>query len=292
MAYTHIAASAGGLFVAAHLGAFQYLADHQVAPQAYSGSSCGAAVSALMAVGFDPNAIHTLTKRRPLSMFDPVRVGWDLADHERWGLFWPAGRQHIRQLLRKKMRTQTDPTFRQLYEELGRSLSISAVAANCGSLVRFGTDPGTLDVKIHDAVNASCSIPFFNPPTRIRRRLYVDGAIAEYMPLGAFADVPDKRRVVGLMIAKPLARNDGETLDHYMSALGGGLVRRLNNESRVEWADERSVSVAPDDLGMGVLGAPNAAQSDVLFDKGYEAMERFHEAEVRSYETNNSGRPS
>jgi predicted acylesterase/phospholipase RssA len=279
-AYTHIAASAGGVFVAAHLGAFQYLADHQVGPQAYSGSSCGAAVSALMAVGFEPHEIHPLTKKRPLSMFDPICIGWDMSDHERWGLFRPAGRAHIWQLLRKKFGTQTDPTFRQLYEELGRSLSISAVAADSGSLVRFGTDPGTLDVKIHDAVNASCSIPFFNPPTRIGRRLYVDGAIAEYMPLGAFGGVPDKRRVVGLMIAKPLARNNGETLDHYMSALGGGLVRRLNNESRVEWADERSVSVAPDDLGLGVLGAPNPAQSDIIFELRYKSMKRFHEADT------------
>jgi predicted acylesterase/phospholipase RssA len=205
-AYTHVAISAGGLFISAHLGALQYLRDRRMDPLAYSASSCGSAIAALMAVGYEPHEVHTRTKKHPLSMYEPVHPGLGLKAYKRWGLFRPAGVEEVRKMLRSsKVKSKGDPTFRDLDRERGKSLSISAVAAASGRLVRFGHDAGTLDVCIHSAVAASCSIPVFNPPTRIGKQLYIDGAIAEYLPLQVFDSVPNKKRVVGLLIEKAIA---------------------------------------------------------------------------------------
>ena len=62
------------------------------------------------------------------------------------------------------------------FRTLETSLRIVAMDLDTGSAVRFG-EPGTEDVPISRAVQASAALPGLYPPVRIKGRYYVDGAL-------------------------------------------------------------------------------------------------------------------
>ena len=62
------------------------------------------------------------------------------------------------------------------FRTLETSLRIVAMDLDTGGAVRFG-EPGTEDVPISRAVQASAALPGLYPPVRIKGRYYVDGAL-------------------------------------------------------------------------------------------------------------------
>ena len=62
------------------------------------------------------------------------------------------------------------------FRKLETSLRIVAMDLDTGGAVRFG-EPGTEDVPISRAVQASAALPGLYPPVRIKGRYYVDGAL-------------------------------------------------------------------------------------------------------------------
>jgi len=66
------------------------------------------------------------------------------------------------------------------FRELETSLRIVAMDLDTGGAVRFG-EPGTEDVPISCAVQASAALPGLYPPVRIKGRYYVDGALRRTM---------------------------------------------------------------------------------------------------------------
>jgi len=62
------------------------------------------------------------------------------------------------------------------FRKLETSLRIVAMDLDTGGAVRFG-EPGTEDVPISRAVQASAALPGLYPPVKIKDRFYVDGAL-------------------------------------------------------------------------------------------------------------------
>lgn len=62
------------------------------------------------------------------------------------------------------------------FRKLETRLRIVAMDLDTGAAVRFG-EPGTEDVPISKAVQASAALPGLYPPVRIKGRYYVDGAL-------------------------------------------------------------------------------------------------------------------
>jgi len=62
------------------------------------------------------------------------------------------------------------------FRKLETNLRIVAMDLDTGGAVRFG-EPGTEDVPISRAVQASAALPGLYPPVRIKDRYYVDGAL-------------------------------------------------------------------------------------------------------------------
>src|SRR5262249_5974245 len=75
-----------------------------------------------------------------------------------------------------------DITFR----ELPRPLIVSTVDINSGMQVFWGLK-GLEDVRVADAVYASCARPGSLPPREIRGRYYVDGATVDNLPVATAA---------------------------------------------------------------------------------------------------------
>jgi len=67
------------------------------------------------------------------------------------------------------------------FEELQRPLIVNTVDINSGMQVFWGEE-GLEDIRVADAVFASCAMPGYLPPREIRGRFYVDGATVDNLP--------------------------------------------------------------------------------------------------------------
>jgi len=68
------------------------------------------------------------------------------------------------------------------FDELRIPLGVNAVDLGTGREEWFGAG-GRMDVPLADAVYASCALPVFYPPAEIGGRFYVDGGVADPLPI-------------------------------------------------------------------------------------------------------------
>lgn len=132
------------------------------------GSSIGALNGAFIAAGTPPEELARLW--REISARDLMRWNWK-------GLFRPsrAGGLYTLDPLRKFLRS-TLPAAR--FEDLALPLMITTTDLQLGKAVHW-SGPGDLI----EPLVASLSLPFFFPPVRIRDHQFVDGGIANNVPL-------------------------------------------------------------------------------------------------------------
>ena len=127
-------------------------------------------------------------------------------DLERFGRI--LGRQAV--ALTAKGRTPTvAERYQQVAQRIGglewtdRDLVVTAVDATTGELVAFGPRGERPDVRLEDAVNASCAVPCVYPPIPIGEQVFVDGGVRS----GANADLAAGADLV--VVLSPLDRGIG-----------------------------------------------------------------------------------
>lgn len=165
--------SGGGLKGLSHVGVIMALEERGLVPSLVVGSSMGAMIAASWATGLDAEQMRQramMVKRR--HVFTVAHV--DMAIRR---MLAPAiyRREPLELLLANLI---GDVTFR----DLERRLLVNTVDLNSGAQVFWGL-PGLDDVRVADAVFASCALPGILPPRLIRGRYYVDGAVVENLPL-------------------------------------------------------------------------------------------------------------
>lgn len=163
----------GGMKGLAHVGVLKALRAWGVEPDEYVGTSAGSYVAALAAGGLAPDEIEetALSIRKA-----------DILDSNWLSLLWKRG--EARSLYRGKafhdFVRRTLPVDR--FPELRKPLYMTAVNLTRAEEVIWGM-PGLTEVPIHDCVVASCSIPGIFPPKRITRYYFVDGSLADTLPI-------------------------------------------------------------------------------------------------------------
>jgi NTE family protein len=165
--------SGGGLKGLAHIGVLRALEERGLTPGLVVGSSIGSLVAATWAGGMpiDEMATRALAVRRR-NVFQVAHT--DMAFRR---MLAPSvyRREPLDALIGSLV---GDRTFRNL----AHRLLINTVDLNAGVQVMFGL-PGLQDVRVADAVFASCALPGIFPPREIRGRTYVDGAVIENLPV-------------------------------------------------------------------------------------------------------------
>ena len=169
---TALVLSGGGLKGFAHIGVLRALEERGVKPTCYAGTSIGALIAAAQVAGMNS---HDLAERaRGLRRQDLFRI-------DRWGM------------VRKRMRCPSlylEGPIRGLcggivptgtFNDLRTPLLVSTVEVEHGRQVVWGL-PGLRDVKVADAVYASCAIPGLLPPGRVGELVCVDGAAMDNLP--------------------------------------------------------------------------------------------------------------
>ncbi|HJS44103.1 MAG TPA: patatin-like phospholipase family protein [Gemmatimonadales bacterium] len=165
----------GGMKGLAHIGVLQALLERGHRPSRIIGSSVGALVGAAWAGGMGIARLRevALSLRRK-DVFAVAHADMAFKRMRSPALF---RREPLEQLI---ARTVGDVTFQQL----DPPLIVNTVDLNSGMQVFWGL-PGLDDIRVADAVFASCALPGYFPPHEIGGRFYVDGAVVSNVPFDA-----------------------------------------------------------------------------------------------------------
>jgi NTE family protein len=171
--------SGGGMKGLAHIGVLQALEERELSPSLVIGSSIGSLVAAAWASGMplDEMAERALAVRRR-DVFQVAHVDMALRRMKAPAVY---RREPLEALIESLVGDRR-------FDDLVRPLLVNTVDLNSGVQAMWGL-PGLRDVRVADAVFASCALPGIFPPREIRGRHYVDGAVVENLPVRLAASV-------------------------------------------------------------------------------------------------------
>jgi NTE family protein len=179
----------GGARGLAHVGVWRAVQERGVRTGRVVGSSVGALIGACIAGGMSWRELVAKAQRL-------ARGGIFSLDHRILyrGTRTPSllREEPLRELIRALL-----PVER--FDQLAIPLSVNAVELSSGEVVWFG-EGGRGDVPLAEAVYASCALPFFFPPAAIGGEHYVDGGIADPLPIPR-AQALGRGRVVAVDLA-------------------------------------------------------------------------------------------
>lgn len=248
----------GGIRGLAHIGVLKALERLGIPIAEYAGTSVGAIVAAMAASGMSAARIEQIgVSIRQKDIFDfqysslltsPRRIT-SLCKGER-----------LRQLI-----TRIIPVTR--FDEVQTPLVVSGVDIGSGQSVFWGMDDDR-DLSLHDAIYASCAIPGIFPPQKIRGALYIDGGVAESLPLHlARIRKPDLIIAVNLNSLRPV--DDEEILEHGILSIMERFYEIKNREllerRRDNQAETPLIVIEPD---VGEYRFFKVCHAQELIDKG------------------------
>jgi NTE family protein len=165
--------SGGGLKGLAHIGVLKALEERGLEPGMIVGSSMGSLVAAAWAAGMPlPEMVERGMAVRRKDIFQVAHVDMALKRMRSPAVY---RREPLDELIGSLVGDRT-------FQDLERALVINTVELNSGMQVLWGL-PGLRQVRVADAVFASCALPGIFPPREIDGRWYVDGAVVENMPV-------------------------------------------------------------------------------------------------------------
>ncbi len=171
--------SGGGPLGALQVGALLALFEHGIEPDVVVGSSVGALNAAMIAFDPSPDGARTLERiwrnLRDEDLFPgPGRAAW-----ARWLL--PGDRVFDNSGLAALIERELWPGA--TFEDAILPLGIVTTALDTGEEVVFRSGP------VREPLLASCALPSIFPPVRIGDRLYIDGGVADNVPIGPAVDL-------------------------------------------------------------------------------------------------------
>lgn len=163
----------GGMRGLAHIGVLKALDKFGIVPDEYIGTSVGAFIAAMAAGGMTPEQVEEVGRTTRAE---------HLIDYNVTGL----ARRRTRTASIYRGKALHDYVRRILLEDrfdrLKRPLYVTAVNLDTGEEVVWGM-PGFTELPVHDAVVSSCAIPGVYPPKAIAGAWFVDGGVADAVPV-------------------------------------------------------------------------------------------------------------
>ncbi|MEO8293938.1 MAG: patatin-like phospholipase family protein [Gemmatimonadota bacterium] len=230
--------SGGGMKGLAHIGVLRALQERALVPSLVVGTSMGSLVGATWATGMTPQAMTD--RARAIRKRDVFQIAH--ADMALRRMRAPAiyRKEPLDSLLNSLI---GDITFNDLRHEL----LINTVDINSGSQVLWG-QPGFRDVKVRDAVFASCALPGILPPREVGGRFCVDGAVVDTLPVIAAATAAQQLIIAvdvgGSRVVRSGIENSGFA-GTYMRGLEI-VMQSLTSRSLATWSEPPLILIRPE----------------------------------------------
>jgi NTE family protein len=164
-----LALGSGGLRGIAHIGVLRALAEAEIQPTVYAGSSAGALVAAAAAHDLSLSELERIAARlHRKSLFQIDVLGLLCYGTGALSLYRSAP---LRELCVELFGTRT-------FYDLRTPLVVSTVDVQSSAALWWGT-AALPDVPVADAVYASCAMPGLLPPGLVCGRLCMDGGVLD-----------------------------------------------------------------------------------------------------------------
>ncbi|MEJ2185145.1 MAG: patatin-like phospholipase family protein [Gemmatimonadota bacterium] len=262
MARVIVVFGGGGLKGLAHIGAWRALEEAGVEASEFIGTSIGSLIAASIGGGVTVAELE----ERALAL-----TRKDIVVFNRWALLVNGVKQPS--LFR-------DEPFREYianalpvnrFDELKVPVGANAVDLETGEEVWFGAG-GRMDVPLADAVYASCALPVFYPPAQVGGRYYVDGGVAETLPVRRAAE-RGADLVIAVNVAAGGVKAAQETIGKGMIAVSHRaydiMAHARREEVRRSWSGPPIVWVRPRLNGYATFDFDS---TQYFLDEGYQAM--------------------
>jgi len=244
----------------AHVGVLRALAEAEIRPTVYAGSSAGALVAAAAAHDMALAEMESLAerlRRKPLFQIDVLEL---LRHGVRARSLYRSG--PLRELCTELF---GDVTFR----DLRTPLVVSAVDVESSAALWWGT-VSLPDVPVADAVYASCAMPGLLPPGRVSGRLCMDGGVLDPLALRAVAPLADVVIAVVLDGSAPPGRATttmaaAPTLWWHAQSI---IARDLSRHTLARWDGPPLLVIRPDLRDMHPLRGGDPSR---MMQAGYQA---------------------
>lgn len=190
--------SGGGAKGAVHLGVLKFLREEGIEPDIYAGTSAGAIVASLIAIGLTPDEIKDSginIKLKPLRNITKL-----------WGSAGLINTNEIKEIIEDLLINKGH--FTGTFEDLETPLYIPATNMLTGDEVVFSKDSDFSKTPLLDAMLASASYPFVFSPMLIDDVLYSDGGILNHFPVDTIRSKSDYLIGVFLSPQKTLNKED------------------------------------------------------------------------------------
>ena len=269
--------SGGAAHGLAHIGVIKYLEELGIKIDYITGTSMGAVIGGLSAMGFDSDQIRDvagsqnwrllMSNKTPLYEVAPI----EKAHHERipLSIYWKDDSFKLPQGIIRGQKL--DIILSNIYAPAYQTKSFSdfhkpfkcvAIDIEDGSIKVFE------DGYLGEAVRASMSIPTVFPPSNINDRLYVDGGLIRNFPveecLAMGADY-----IIGVYVGSEKKKK--KDLKSMLDVLkqSAAMASMLDSEGQSKLAD---IIIHPDVKDMGTFDFDNF---DEFIEKGYDAARDY-----------------
>lgn len=265
-----LAVAGGGISGAASVGVLQAFLEAGIEVTHIAGTSSGAIVAALFALGYDPFELHTLVPSLTKKQLDYDRVGIALRI---LGI-----RRFLEGLIKGK---KLHGEFLRLTEgrtlnEVSLPVGIVATDLKSGNPLVFTQTPlptfATItQVQIADALSASCAIPLLFRPVRLQNKILVDGGVVMNCPVRVVREM-GAPFVIAVDTVTAFANEKIENLTSGFSIFSHVINLTLRNQMEVEQREADLVFFPH----VGAVGALDFEKLQVCIEAGYAyAKERI-----------------
>lgn len=252
----------GGMKGMAHLGAWKALQEHGYTPDAIIGTSIGSLMGALIACRVDTETL--IETALGVTKDDVVKLNRRV--------LWQGLKQtavllgeHYRSFIRRLL-----PVHR--FRDLSIPLRLNAMSLISGQDVWFGTGARE-DIRLVDAIYASCAIPMYFPPLHIREDVLVDGGMQTTLGVDA-ALAWGAQHVIAIDVRADLMAPAEGLFEKGMLTIHDrilGIVGAARRQREIErWRDAPFAYIRPDVGGMDTF---EFGQTNLLIERGYDAIQ-------------------
>jgi NTE family protein len=213
--FTTLVLSGGGVRGISLVGALHVLDEHKCLDKVttYIGSSIGALICALLAIGYTTEELHQKMTEIDVASLHDMNVLHILStfglDSGKKVVHW------IEELFAFKQVSKT-MTFCQLYEARNVKLILTGTCVNTHSTLEF-SHKATPNLEIIKAIRMSISIPIVYNPVLHKNRIVVDGGLLNNFPLSLIdmEHLDQEHRTIALKLKRTDCVNKTERIDRF-----------------------------------------------------------------------------
>jgi len=259
--HTVLVLGGGGVKGLAHAGAWRAIEEFGIGVTEIVGTSIGSLVGACIAGG--QSAEQLAERAKTLQRQDIVTVN-------RWA-FLLNGISEPGVFRSDAFRSYLEETLPvERFDELSLPLSLNAVNLETGRMDWFGVD-GRMDVRLADAVYASCALPLFYPPADIYGELYVDGGVRDALPIDRAVE-RGADLIIAIDVAAGEVKDSKDTVSKGLVAIHHRVFEIMayarKRDQLLRWAGPELVYVRPRLDGFSSF---DFSRTQYFLDEGYRA---------------------